>query len=131
MPAGVEVPAPDVDPLKYQRPARPARGDASDELMTVKLRYKEPDGDTSELIEVPVADTGRTYQRASEDFKFAASVAAFGMILRDSPHKGSASFGSVLELAEEGVAGDRSGYRQEFLKLVEQASHLAPQRNRR
>ncbi len=132
VPAGVEVPAPDVDPLKYQRPAvRPVRRRvASDEVMTIKLRYKEPDGDTSELIEVPVADTGRTYQRASEDFKFAASVAAFGMILRDSPHKGSASFGSVLELAEEGVAGDRSGYRQEFLKLVEQASQLAPHENR-
>jgi Ca-activated chloride channel homolog len=131
VPVGLEVPAPDVDPLKYQRPVRPARGEASDEVMTIKLRYKEPDGDTSELIDVPVADTGRAYRRASEDFKLATSVAAFGMILRDSPYKGSASFDSVLELAEEGVGGDRSGYRQEFLKLVEQASQLAPQGNRR
>ena len=60
-----------------------------------------------------------------------ASVAAFGMILRDSPHKGSASFDSVLELAEEGVGSDRSGYRQEFLKLVEQASQLDHQGTRR
>jgi Ca-activated chloride channel homolog len=131
VPAGVEVPAPDVDPLKYQRPVRPARGDTSDEVMTIKLRYKEPDGDTSELIEVPVADTGRTYQRASEDFKFAASVAAFGMILRDSPHKGSASFNSVLELAEEGLGSDRAGYRQDFLKLVQQASQLDRRGDRR
>ena len=97
----------------------------------LKLRYQQPDGDTSELIEVPVADTGRTYRRASEDFKFAASVAAFGMILRDSPHKGSASFDSVLELAEEGVGSDRSGYRQEFLKLVQPASQLDQRGNRR
>ena len=131
VPAGAEVPAPDVDPLKYQKPTRPARGDASEELMTLKLRYKEPDGDTSELIEVPVVDAGRAYRRASEDFKFAASVAAFGMILRNSPHKGSASFDSVLELAEEGVGSDRSGYRQEFLKLVEQASQLDRHGNRR
>jgi Ca-activated chloride channel homolog len=63
----------------------------------VKLRYKEPDGETSRLLERPVRDDGATgFAGASEDFKFAAAVASFGMVLRDSPHKGEATFDSVL-----------------------------------
>ena len=77
----------------------------------MKLRYKQPDEHTSKLIETPL--------------KFAASVAAFGMILRDSPYRGTASFDAVLELAEDGRGTDREGYRAEFIKLVRLAKSIA------
>lgn len=89
--------------------------------MTVKLRYKAPETDTGKLIEVPVTDGEKSYARASEDFKFAASVASFGMILRDSEYQGTSSLDGVLELAEEGKGRDESGYRAEFIQLVRQA----------
>jgi Ca-activated chloride channel family protein len=118
-----------VDALKYQQtPApspKPAPGPgASGELLTVKLRYKEPDGAASKLLEFPVTDGGASYAKASEDFKFAASVAAFGMILRDSPHKGTATFDQVIELAEEGVGPDAGGYRAEFIGLAQKAKSI-------
>jgi Ca-activated chloride channel family protein len=76
-------------------------------------------------LSVPLADTGLGYEQASADTKFAAAVAAFGMLLRNSPHKGSASYEAVLELGEEGRAEDREGYRAEFLQLVERARILS------
>jgi Ca-activated chloride channel family protein len=127
VPAGQPVPgAPSVDALKYQQPAAGAADSAaSGELLTVKLRYKQPDGDTSQLLSVPLSDTGSSYEQASADTKFAAAVAAFGMLLRGSEHKGSASYEAVLELGEEGRAEDREGYRAEFLQLVKKARDLA------
>jgi Ca-activated chloride channel family protein len=119
------APRPAVDALKYQKPAAPAlKPTGSGELLTVKLRYKEPDGAESKLLEFPVTDGGATAGRASADFKFAAAVAAFGMILRDSPHKGGATFGTVLELAHEGLGRDDAGYRAEFLAMVQKAKAL-------
>ena len=94
-------------------------------MMTLKLRYKEPDGDTSKLLVFAITDSGRSYARASADFKFAASVAAFGMLLRDSPYKGTSTFDAVLELAGEGGVRDRHGYRAEFVALVKKARSLA------
>ncbi|MFA6562031.1 MAG: von Willebrand factor type A domain-containing protein [Verrucomicrobiia bacterium] len=125
VPAGQPLPVPAVDPLKYQpapKPAAPAAG--SEELLTVKLRYKQPDGDKSALIEETLTDGGKSYGAASRDFKFAAAVAAFGMVLRDSPHKGNATLAGVLELAEESRGPDASGYRTEFLSLVKKAQAL-------
>ena len=112
-----------VDELKYQKPAPKsvAAGDDSGEMLTLKLRYKQPDGDKSALIETPVKDDGGTFAKSSRDFKFASSVAAFGMILRDSPHRGRATYPAVLEWAEDGVGADKSGYRAEFLELVKRA----------
>jgi Ca-activated chloride channel family protein len=128
VPAGKPVHVPGVDSLKYQQPAQPAasadavaRDAASRELLTVKLRYKAPDGEQSKLLEHPVTDTGGRFGDASGDFKFAAAVAAFGMILRDSEHKGSATLDAVLELAADGLGTDREGYRAEFIRLVRQA----------
>ncbi|MEA2710813.1 MAG: Ca-activated chloride channel [Phycisphaerales bacterium] len=122
---------PAVDSLKYQKPASAATtgrgGDDSGEMLTLKLRYKQPDGDTSALIETPVKDTGGTFAKSSRDFKFASSVAAFGMILRDSPHKGRATYPAVQEWAEDGVGEDKGGYRQEFLELVKSAKKTAGQ----
>jgi Ca-activated chloride channel family protein len=111
------------DALKYQRPATVTGG--SKELMTVKLRYKKPDEDESRPIEFPIVDQGQSLRAASADFKFAAAVAGFGMLLRDSEHKGDASYDSILALAKKGTANDRGGYRAEFLEIVEKAKELA------
>jgi Ca-activated chloride channel homolog len=123
VPPGVLTETAGVEPLKYQRPPAPA-ADASRELLTVKLRWKAPNADVSEPMEVAVVDEGASYSAASPDFKFAASVAAFGMCLRQSPHKGSANTAAVLELATEGAANDPGGYRREFVDLVKKAIAL-------
>jgi len=124
VPKGAPSGTPSVDPLKYQRPLAPAEEASTGELLTVKLRYKEPDGETSKLLERSVRDDGTRYASATQDFKFAAAVASFGMILRDSPHKGNATLDSVLELAREGVGADRHGYRAELLELARRAKSL-------
>ncbi len=126
VPVGVDLDLPGVDPLKYQSTTEPSEASSSGELLNLKLRYKQPDGDTSTKLEFPVRDGGRSYAGATNDFKFAASVAMFGMLLRDSPHKGSSSFDAVLELADEGRGRDRHGYRAEFLQLAARAKDLSP-----
>jgi len=129
VPAGQPIATPAVDPLKYQTPVAPATGAPSGELLTLKLRYKQPDGDTSKLMTIPVSDAGQGFDRSSGDFQFAAAVAAFGMVLRDSPHKGSASYELVSELAGAGLGFDPGGYRAEFVELVKKARSLpAPAR---
>ncbi len=124
VPAGVEFEAPDVDELKYQKPVELAKTDFGEEIMTVKLRYKKPDGDTSIPLSFPTLDKGLNWKNASDDFKFAAAVASFGMLLRESKHSGLATFDYSLELAEEGIGKDRHGYRKEFLELVQTAKEL-------
>jgi Ca-activated chloride channel family protein len=124
VPAGKEGVLPGIDALKYQKPVEASRESKSGELLTVKLRYKEPDGMTSKLMQFPVSDRGTAWAQASRDFKFASAVAALGMILRDSPHKGNATLGSVLELAEAGKGADKQGYRAEFIELVGAARGL-------
>ncbi len=130
--AAAEAPA---EPLKYgQKPADPpafatpaaaeGTGNASDETLTVKIRFKAPEGDVSREIERGVVDPGLEYSQASPDFKFATAVASFGMLLRDSPHKGQATLPGILELAEEGRGPDANGYRAEFLNLVRQAQQI-------
>ncbi|MEN9573579.1 MAG: hypothetical protein RL514_1434 [Verrucomicrobiota bacterium] len=95
-----------------------------DELLTLKLRYKAPDGDKSTLMEIPVTDSGAKLARASADFKFASAVASFGMVLKDSPFKGTATLDSALELAREGKGDDTHGYRAEFINLLGKAKTL-------
>jgi Ca-activated chloride channel family protein len=123
VPAGVAIDLPGIDPLKYQRPASSAAGDHPGELMTVKLRFKEPDGERSRLLSVAVPD--RASDSPSGNLRFAAAVAGFGMLLRDSEHKGNASWAQVLELGEAGSGEDREGYRREFLELVRTAESLS------
>ncbi len=114
---------PGVEPLKYQRPSGSTIADSgSSELLSVKVRYKEPAGQESRRLEFPLVDRGATWALASEDFKFAASVAAFGMILRESPHRGTATLAEVRRWAADGMAADAGGYRQEFLGLVDRAA---------
>ena len=128
VPTGAAHDARGVDPLKYQEPRRVAAAAASGELMTVKARYKAPDGDTSRLVAVTVKGSGGT---ESADLRFAAAVAGFGMLLRDSEYKGSASFAQVLELARGAQGADPGGYRAEFVRLVETAQQLAAPREAR
>ncbi len=92
---------------------------ASGEMMTVKLRYKAPDGDTSRLIEQPLVMPAPGHEAVSNNFYFSASVAAFGMIVRESEHKGNATLDQVLALARDAMGEDAEGYRAEFIRLVE------------
>jgi Ca-activated chloride channel homolog len=116
------------EPLKYQRqeaePAAAIDPHASSELLTVKLRSKRPDGDTSVLEEVPLADRGGAFERASADLRFASAVAAFGMILRGSEEKGDATLPLVAKIATGALGPDIGGYRAEFLDLVRKAEAL-------
>jgi Ca-activated chloride channel family protein len=124
IPYGSKEEIPGIDELKYQETKISPQAFKSKELMTVKLRYKEPDGEKSKLIEHPLVDKHVKLDAASENYKFSAAVAAFGMLLRDSDFKGDSTFESVLKLAREGKGKDFHGYRAEFIKLVEMCSLL-------
>lgn len=122
---------PSVDPLKYQAPAPVAAsaqavtGAVSGDLLTVKLRYKAPDGDKSQLIEqaIPAGEV-KPFDQASSDFQFAAAVAAFGMKLRDSSPEAGVSWEEIQKIARRNLGEDPGSYRAEFLTLVEKASGL-------
>lgn len=124
VPRGVDVSTPTVDPLRYQAAPQLDRRAQSGEMLHLKIRYKDPEASASKLMEIPLTDRGRTFVSASVDFRFAASVAAFGMILRDSPHKGSATFDMVIEIAIGSKGEDKNGYRDEFVQLVRKARAL-------
>jgi Ca-activated chloride channel homolog len=117
----VKVDAADVDPLKYQRETRDTRAAASGELLTVKVRYKAPDGDTSQLLTRVLMNRPSAM---TANLGFASAVAEFGMLLRGSPSLGDASFESVSGRARRFQGGDEEGYRGEFVRLVERAAHL-------
>lgn len=119
--AGSQEQVGSVDPLKYQK--RTSSG--SGEVCTVKLRWKKPDGDKSLLAEIPVDARKITAKVPSEDFRFAAAVAEFALLLSDSKHKGAASFGTVLGAARYAKGQDIEGYRAEFIRLVETAELLS------
>ncbi|MBK9263002.1 MAG: VWA domain-containing protein [Polyangiaceae bacterium] len=127
--AGAKQDKPGTDPLKYQSPGQVTDAGQSNELVTVKLRYKEPNGATSRLLEVTAIDKGKTFAEASTDFRFAASVAAFGMILRSSPHKGNATMSQVVSLAEGSLGEDPGGHRRAFVELVRAAAKLPERSN--
>ena len=120
VPAGVEIDTATVDPLKYQTPSTPT-GTSAGELVTVKLRYKAPDGDTSRLISTVIANKPAPL---GANLGFASAVAEFGMLLRESKHVGSGSFASAIERARKFRGNDTEGYRAEFIKLAETAQSL-------
>ena len=114
-----------VDPLKYQEKDIAEKNVSHDgEMMTVKFRYKAPDGDKSLLIEHPVLDKGIPFAQTSENFRFAVSVAEFGMLLRNSEFRGQSSFNHVFKTARAAKGTDAEGYRKEFIALVRKASAL-------
>jgi Ca-activated chloride channel family protein len=126
VPKGQAIDRPDVDPLRYQDGARLSPAAASGEIATVKLRYKQPDGESSELLEVPVIDDGAHLRSASNDLRFAAAVATFGLVMHESEHLGTASLDLARELAGNALGKDEGGHRAGFLRLVDRARELKP-----
>jgi Ca-activated chloride channel family protein len=126
VPPHVHLELPGVDPLKYQQPVVPrtSGASASNELMTVKLRYKEPDGDTSKLMTFGVVNR---LTPAAANIGFASAVAEFGMALRRSEHRGAATFKDAAALARRHRGIDENGYRAEFVRLIELADALLRQ----
>lgn len=115
-----------VDPLKYQNNIKPlSKSSHTNEMMTVKFRYKAPDGDVSKLIEHPLKDNQISIAKTSDNFRFAASIAEFGMLLRNSEFKAAASFDNVIKMAKKAKGDDEEGYRSEFIRLAESAQLLA------
>jgi Ca-activated chloride channel family protein len=121
IPAGSESEVPSVDPLKYQE-SNPVSGKYSNELLTVKLRYKTPEGEKSKLLEQAVE--GKITKSTSGDFRFSAAVASFGMLLRNSEFKGNTTIESILQLAKNAKGDDENGYRSEFIQLVKTVDDL-------
>jgi Ca-activated chloride channel family protein len=148
IPPGAPLEGARVDPLKYQEAPRATASSHEGELMTVKIRYKEPDGDSSRLLSVAVRDdAGRPGSAPRNDHDartrhaecdanmnaslgFAAAVAEFGMLLRDSEFKGEATWDSAQRLARQHRGDDPDGYRAEFVRLVDLAAALAAQKER-
>ena len=121
VPAGTGTEAPEVDPLKYQRPREPAAAHAN-ELASIRVRYKAPDGDTSRLVTAVVRNR---VQPLSANLGFASAVAEFGMLLTASEHRARASYHSAVSRARAFRGADSEGYRAEFVKLVDLAASLS------
>lgn len=99
-------------------------GKYGSELMTVKIRYKEPDGNKSKLLAQTVKNSNKGWKQASDNFQWAAAIAEFGMILRDSEYIDTNSYAQVLELANASKGKDEFGYRAEFIRLIQSAELL-------
>lgn len=129
IPTGIEsgVKLPDVDPLRYQRSDVTTPNSAENEMMLVKLRYKLPQENTSQLITQTIPDSNGD-KVPSTDLRFAAAVATFGMVLRDSEYKGNADLDLVMNLATQARGEDKEGYRGEFIRLVEESRGLITRR---
>ena len=144
IPAGSAEAVGGVDPLKYQQgkyqqgknqqgknqqgknqQGGPSEAATSGELMTVKLRYKQPNGDKSILLSEAVGDRHVDLDATSADYRFAAAVAGFGMLLRDSKHKGTASWQAIAALARGAIGADADSLRYDLVKLLDKASLLA------
>ena len=116
---GETATTPSVDPLRYQdADGKPTR---LNELLTVKFRYKDPNGSKSKLLERHLKNEIKRWEKLSDNYKFSAAVAGFGMLLRESEYAGDMLFDKVIELAEQGIGDDKNGYRAEFIKLVDAA----------
>jgi len=112
-----------VDPLKYQLAKQPVGN--SQEVLTVKLRYKEPKASTSQLITQVLPWKSQDITSAPEDFRMATAVADFGLLLRNSEYKGNATWDQVLKLAGNARGTDEEGYRAEFIQLVKKAQLIS------
>ena len=117
-----------VDPLKYQKETNISTqkiftSDKYPDLLTVKLRYKQPNSDQSQKIAVPLIDDKG--DNGSDDFRFASAVAMFGQIIKDSQYKGEGSYNKAIALAQKGYGEDKQGYRREFVRLMQTAQGLA------
>ena len=124
IPVGVDSQFLSIDPLKYQANTTDPAATRSGEWMTVKFRYKEPTGNTSKLI-VQTVSSGKEDKTPSENFKWSAAVAAFGMLLRDSEYVRDYTFDDVVQLAQQSRGRDEQGYRIEFINMVHSFGLLA------
>ena len=120
-----------VDTLKYQTAEKFSATTFGSEIMTLKMRYKQPDDSTSKLMTVAVLDEQKQMQFTSTNFRFAAAVAEFGMMLRNSSFKQQASYKEVISMAENALGTDKEGYRKEFLQLVKNANSIAKKADRK
>jgi len=118
IPEGSGEKIPSIDPLKYQVTRNTKENCYSDELLTIKVRYKKPDGKTSMLLEKPVADSADEFETASDNLRFAAAVVEFGMILRESEFKGTSTLESASTLAKSAKGEDEDGYKSELIRLI-------------
>ncbi len=123
VPAGQKVENPGVDELRYSK-VEPSDTKFNAELLTVKLRYKEPDGDQSRLLTMGLLDKNNDFENASENLRFASAVAGFGMLLRDSNYKGDVNFNEIRQIANSARGNDLKNYRTEFVELVEKARRM-------
>ena len=121
VPVGAAQPL--VDGLKYQ-PEKPVPATGS-EILTVKLRYKEPQGSSSKLLTQALSGAPVAISNASPDFRFAAAVAQFGMLLRQSEQRGTATWAATEQLADGARGTDADGYRAELVRLVRLAAGLS------
>lgn len=122
VPAGSGNEGQSVDPLRYQKVVK--ESDNSSEYLTIKIRYKNPSSGTSQLLEKPVSGRIRDIEEASVNLKFAAGVAEFGMLLRDSEFKGSSTFTGAAALAKSAKGDDEDGYRSELVRLINTARDM-------
>jgi Ca-activated chloride channel family protein len=125
VPAGIKDDyAVGVDPLKYQNIQPAPVANVSGEMLTIKFRYKQNDSSASKMNSVTVTDEPKNLNLTSADFRFAAAVAEFGMLLRDSQYKQHATFDQVINMAKAAKGEDEDGYRSEFIRLAESAKLL-------
>lgn len=125
VPVGSDETRPMIDPLRYQKVEAGKQEKASDnEYLNIKIRYKKPDGVTSMLLEKPVKGSVKEINYASENLRFAASVAEFGMILRNSEFKGNSTLDGAITLAGAARGEDEDGYRAEFIRIMKTVRDL-------
>jgi Ca-activated chloride channel family protein len=124
VPVGIDIDLPKVDSLRYQRPPSRASSSQTDELLTIKIRYKPPKDTVSILQETPVLSKVSSLDKTSGDFQFATAVVQFCMILRESKFLGNTNYDNVLESAQAVKGEDKEGYRSEFIQLVDMCKSL-------
>ncbi|MBI1832446.1 MAG: VWA domain-containing protein [Planctomycetes bacterium] len=126
IPHGVEFAGPKAIDFKYQKKGQATPQAQSNEVLSVGVRYLPPGEKTSKLVTAAVAQDRRPFEQASRGFRFAASVASFAMLLRESPHRGDTSFTRVHDWARNATGPDEQGHRRESLRLVQTADRLSP-----
>ena len=124
IPASSDEKIPEIDELKYQKQKKEAVKNFTNELVTIKARYKVPDGNQSFPLKQVVPVNATKFENASDNIRFASAVAGFGMLLRTSEYKGNLSFQDVIRIAKNAKGEDDEGYRSEFIRLVEIAETL-------
>jgi Ca-activated chloride channel family protein len=125
IPVGVESEFFKIDDLKYQNTKVEPSASNSKELMTIKFRYKKPHEDVSKLIVHSLNESSLQLSKTSENFRWSASVAAFGMLLRDSEYIKNFTYDEVVQMAQGSKGEDKEGYRTEFINIVKSFGSVA------